>query len=61
MTLKYTLDETKSPRVLTLTSDRGALSIVWAGDTAKAIFTPTLSDATWKLISNDGTTAVFNG
>jgi hypothetical protein len=61
MTLKYVLDETKTPRVLTVSSDRGAIDITWAGESAKAIFTPVVSDPTWKLISNDGATAIFQG
>ncbi len=60
MVLKFALDETKTPRVLTVTSDRGALTIGWAGETTKAVLACTVSDPAWKLISNDGTTAVFN-
>jgi hypothetical protein len=61
MTLKYTLDESKTPRVLTVTSDRGFVNITWAGESAKAVFTPVVSDPVWKLVSNDGATAIFNG
>jgi hypothetical protein len=65
--LKFTLDETKSPRLLTVTSDRGCAQIQWAGESAKAIFTPKIlradgtPDPAWTLVSNDGATAVFTG
>lgn len=62
MAIKVTLDESKTPRVLMVVSDKEkSLTLQWAGDTAKAVFVPTISDPAWKLISNDGTTAIFNG
>ena len=65
MTINATVDLTKTPPTLTVTSDHRivSVSVTAAGDTAvgTATFPVTVTDAAhvWKVVSDDGKTATY--
>jgi hypothetical protein len=63
MALSATVNESVTPPVLTVVSDRRRVTVSSAGDTAVATFAVKVTDAarTWTPKSDDGLTAVFTG
>jgi len=63
MALTVTLDESVTPPVLTVKSDRRQVIVTAAGDSATATFGVKIGDLTrtWTPVSDDGVTAVFHG
>lgn len=63
MSLTAKIDETVTPPLLTVTSDRRKVVVTAAGDSATAVFAVKISDPTrtWTPVSDDGLVAVFHG
>jgi hypothetical protein len=64
MALTATIDETVTPPLLTVTSDRRKVTVTSAGDTATAVFAVKVTDPsgrTWTPVSDDGLKAVLHG
>lgn len=63
MALTAKVDETVSPPILTVVSDRRKVIVTAAGDSAIALFAVKIADLsrTWTPVSDDGVTAVFHG
>lgn len=63
MALTVKIDETVTPPILTVTSDRRKVVVTSAGDSATALFGVKIADTTrtWTPVSDDGAVAVFHG